>query len=303
MRGQITLKNPEAPLIKQLKAVPFDWPDHSLTQSFDNMDAKLISTFANARKLVQPIIDLDAFVVEKLPEFFDRLDKDEVPSSILFARMFSMQRVSARHAFSGQSFETRAVLRAALECAVYGWALKCVSGLRKSWIEQDAGRGARDVARRKTEWGKLVRILGQADFSLGERVVTANNDLSGYSVHPSCAELGSRNFINNESCSLIREKILEGRSGEDIQSVLLEYIGVARLCIEIFELTFRRRPSATEFVARARAAFDEFELANEFETHLNLRLAFGSAASQARSDQGRRDADRSVVGEQASAGD
>src|SRR5712664_2470474 len=142
-----THEGPDTPSISKTLPFPVDWDHFSLTSLMGELERQTVATFANARARVQPVLDVDAALIEQTPVIFDRPQKHELVGSMLFTRMFSVLRAAARLVFAGQQYEARAVLRSALECGVYGWALTTDGGLREIWQHRGDSDDARQAAR------------------------------------------------------------------------------------------------------------------------------------------------------------
>lgn len=261
MRERTTYEGPDVLSIEQIKSVPHDWPNYSLTRSFDAMDGQAIATFANARALIQPIIDIDSCVVDRLPAIFDRPQQDEIPSSMLFARMFSVQRAAARLAFSGQHYEARAVLRSALECAVYGWALLSVEGVRDKWVNRDTDELSRNATRDAFQWAGLMRVLGTVAGPLSGRVHATYVSLISLGAHPNPGGVVGGTFLSEEDGSRMLMTNFGGGSAEEMRAGFCEYMEVVRQCFDLLKLTFPQRLAAADVIAPAHAAFDAFAVA------------------------------------------
>lgn len=230
------------------------------------MDARAIASFANVRALVQPIVDLDTCLIDRYPEFFARLEPDEIPSSQIFVRMFSLQRVAARLSFSGQGFEARALLRAALECGVYGWALLSDSKLQNARASRDEQAYLSNDPWRKLGWAGIIRDLGKVAGSLGARVNAAHESLISFEPLAISSDAIDATRLNREVSVNATANSSQVDDANNLRVGLLEYMHTARLCFELLELTFKRRLVAAKVVTSVRASFEAFESASESAT-------------------------------------
>jgi hypothetical protein len=143
-----------------------------------------MDTFTEHREKIEPLLKIDAAFAEGLPGFLGKPDERTLFGIMLFGRMFIVSRSAAQLIFSGQQLEANAIMRATLECAVYGWAVATNSEMRQAWMLRLTDPSARRSAKKVLGWSRMMGLLSDADPHLAERVKQLYEMFIDFGGHP-----------------------------------------------------------------------------------------------------------------------
>lgn len=240
------------------KALPFpvDWDHFSLTTLMGNLERQTVATFANARAQVQPVLDVDAALFEQTPAIFHQPQQHELVGAMLFTRMFSVLRAAARLVFAGQQYEARAVLRSALECGMYGWALTTDGEQREIWKHREDSDDARQAARNALTWGRLKTALRAQSQSLGDKVAILYDDLIDLGAHPNPGGIVDGVFTSKDAAGNLQLMTVFGAcTPESVTAGLNELLGVTHAGFELLRLAMPERMEKTGVGPNVAAIF------------------------------------------------
>jgi hypothetical protein len=248
---------PDTPSISKTLPFPVDWDHYSLTSLMFALERQTVATFANARKQVQPVLDIDAALMEQTPTIFHQPQAHEVVGSMLFTRMFSVLRAAARLMFAGQQYEARAVLRSALECGMYGWSLTVDANLREIWRQRENSDAARQAARNALTWGRLKKALRVRSQPLSETVSSLYDDLIDLGAHPNPGGIVDGLFTDKDAeGKLLLMTMVGDCNPKSIISGLDELLRVTRAGFELLCLAMPERMKQTGIGPKVTAIFD-----------------------------------------------
>ena len=227
-----------------MKTLPFpsDWDQYSLTVFLGKLERQTVATFANTRAQVQPVLDVDETLIEKTPAIFHQPQKHELAGSMLFTRMFSVLRAAARLVFAGQQYEARAVLRSALECGVYGWALTTNDGLRNVWQHREDNDETRKAARKALQWDSLKIALRNKSPQIEKKITAIYDNLIDLGAHPNPGGIVEGMFpsVNAEGNTMLMTQF-GGGTPESIADGLSELLRVTHAGFELVRLAMPER--------------------------------------------------------------
>lgn len=247
----------DTPSIKVTHNFPVDWARFSLTSLMSELERQAVATFANARAQVQPILDIDTEMMEKVPEIFSDPSANELLGIMLFTRMFSVLRAAARLVFAGQQYEARSVLRSALECGVYGWALIVNDELRGTWKRRDESEEARKKARNAFAWSGLQKSLQSASQSLADTVGNLYESLIDLGAHPNPGGILDGQFVTKDADGHARlNTVFGGGDRESISIGLRDLLDVTHAGFDLLRLALPERMKKSGVGSRVSAIFN-----------------------------------------------
>jgi len=247
---------PETPSISKTLPFPADWDHFSLTLLMGELERQMVATFANVRAQVQPVLDVDAALIQQTPAIFHQPQKHELIGSMLFTRMFSGLRAAARLVFAGQQYEARAVLRSSLECGVYGWALTTDGRLREIWRAREDSDEARQAARNALTWGRLKTPLSAQSHLLGDKVTALYDDLIDLGAHPNPGGIIDGVFKTKDAAGNTQLMTMFGDCApESIVAGLGELLRVTHAGFELLRLAMPERMEKSGVSQKVAAIF------------------------------------------------
>lgn len=242
--------------VKKTLSFPNDWDQYSLTVFMDKLERQAVATFANIRIQVQPILDVDETLIKQVPTIFDRPQKHEQAGAMLFTRMFSVLRAAARLVFAGQQYEARVVLRSALECGVYGWALTTDKSLREVWQSRDDNDKTRKVARNALQWCSLKTALRNESPQIEKKIAVIYDNLIDLGAHPNPGGIvdGMFSSVDAEGSPMLMT-LFGGGTPESITAGLDELLRVTHAGFELLRLAMPERLERTGVGQKVVAIF------------------------------------------------
>jgi len=246
----------DIPSIRKTLDFPKDWDQYSLTVFMDNLERSTVATFANMRSIVQPILEVDEALVVQAPAIFSYPQKHEQASSMLFMRMFSVQRAAARLLFAGQQYEARAVLRSALECGVYGCLLTSDSELLDVWRQRDDNDFTRKAARKAFQWGSLMTALRKQSPSIETKIDALYDELIDLGAHPNPGGIVDGMFADVDADgNKMLMTLFGGGTPESIVRGLRELLSVTHAGFELIRLAMPERLMKNGVAQQVEATF------------------------------------------------
>ena len=163
---------------------PIDWANFGLTEMMRQLSLVAMDTFCDHREKIEPLLKIDAALAAGLPEFFGKPNERTLIGIMLFGRMHVVSRSAAQLIFSGQQLEASAIMRATLECAVYGWAVSTNDEMHRAWMLRLTDPSARKSAIRVLSWSRMMNMLSDADIFLADRVKQLYEMFIDFGGHP-----------------------------------------------------------------------------------------------------------------------
>jgi hypothetical protein len=155
---------------------------------------------------------------------------------------------------SGQLFESKAVLRAIIESAVYAWAVQTDANTRAIWEHRDESDGTKTAARNHFTWGSLKKRLSNASAEVGDEVSELYDHLIDFGAHPNVGGIVDASWIEEtpEGGRRIMTAFMNGNA-EALERGLHELIRVTKCAFEVLVLAFPQQAAALDLVDPIRA--------------------------------------------------
>lgn len=246
-----TQEGKEVLSFRRTTAYPEEWGKLHLTQFLDAMESAAISTFANARPELELFIQIDEALYSQAQTLLHEPTRDELEVAMLTARLFSIQRAAARLVMAGQQYEARALMRAAVECAVYAWALAHNAELRQVWVKRDEGAAQRSAARNAFQWNGLMKLLEAADAQLVAVVRAQYEELIDLGAHPNVGGVAAHAEVGRKADGTpILFTAVGGASQDQLTANLAEITKVSRATYALIKLTMPARLDKSGIAAK-----------------------------------------------------
>lgn len=169
---------------------PAGWGDDKLSDYLQRAHNNTLAGFANLGATYDRLRDIDSTFHVLLEEGLDNLQEPgEVEASLFCFRSHAAFRAAARLALAGQVFESYAVDRTALECALYGLFVSNDPNLFEIWRNRHLNAEARRTARRMFRIIAVLEHLEQVNPGLGAKTKVIYNLLIDFGGHPNPAGL------------------------------------------------------------------------------------------------------------------
>jgi hypothetical protein len=195
-------------------------------------------------------------LIEQATVIFQQPQKHEQAGAMLFMRMFSVLRTAARLVFSGQQYEARAVLRSALECGVYGWALTADNAMRDVWQHRDDNEETRKSARNVLQWRLLKIALCNKSPQIEQQIAAIYDELIDLGAHPNHGGIveGMFHSVDAEGNSM-HMTLFGGGNPESIMAGLEELLRVTHAGFKLLCLAMPERLARNKVDQKVAAIF------------------------------------------------
>lgn len=255
MQFKVTYSGPDTLSVVRKMSFPVEWEAFSLTHFCGEMERAAVATFANARQHLQPLLDIDQHLIGSAPTIFAHPKPDERAATLLFMRMFSVLRAATRLAMSGQLYESRAVMRSAVECGVYAHAMRHSHELRVAWARRDEDEETRKVARNAFSWSALMKLLRAQNEPLAGAVHHLYDKLIDLGAHPNPGGILGGVAIDEAGDEPMALTLFGGGSYDSILEGIAELAQVFSVCVELLAQSMPERLDPLGGAERFRAMF------------------------------------------------
>lgn len=236
---------------------PVDWGTNPLTTFLAALEDQVLATFVNARPLVQVLIDFDAAFVMRATGMFEKTKLGDAAAPLLAVRALSLQRAAVRLIMSGQLYESKVVLRALVESAMYAWAVHTDDNTRNIWERRDESDADKKAARNRFAWRDLKTRLCGTSPEVGSEISELYDRLIDFGAHPNIGGIVDASWIEEvpRGGKRIMTAFMSG-DAEALERGLRELIRVTKSAFEVLVLTFPQQAAALDLVEPIRAILD-----------------------------------------------
>jgi hypothetical protein len=225
-----------------------------LTRFLAGLEDQVLATFVNARPLVQQLIDFDDVFVMRATRMFEASKMNEAGTALLAVRALSLQRAAARLVMSGHVYESKVVLRALLESALYAWALSTDAHTRDVWEHRDDSDATKQAARDLFTWNKLKSRLRNASPAISREVADLYDRLIDFGAHPNIGGIVDASWIERTPDGQLRIMTAFMTGNPDLlERGLRELIRVTKCSFEVLILAFPEKAAALDLIDPVRA--------------------------------------------------
>jgi hypothetical protein len=169
---------------------PAEWDDFTSTIYMRMAWLSSVVNFSKHRQLILPILGIDAALEKWLPTVCRPINGDTLFGAMLFSRAHLVSRTATQLVLAGQQLEAHAIMRASLECAVYGWATIHAKEVREAWMDRLTIPLSKDSAKRMFGWSRLMKRLSAVDVDLASRIRQLYEIFIDYGGHPNAEAVG-----------------------------------------------------------------------------------------------------------------
>ena len=257
MHTEKTLKSTISAAQETTVHVPAGWLDRKLTSGFSKLENQAHATFVHYADVVEPILAFEEEFSMRMPEIFHEADPNEQIAIVLFARMASGQNAAARLLFAGQLYEAQALMRSAIECGVYGCALRHDPALRKVWARRGNSAEARAQCRRAFGWNGLMTALNAHSHNLRRLINPVYEQLIDMGAHPNSQGIGAGIQLERVGGGRLRlSTIFSSVEPEQFQRAVRQYLSVLHIGFELVRVAAPQRIEESGVAVRVAEIFD-----------------------------------------------
>lgn len=172
---------------------PSKWATDPFTEYADQAFNNLVATFDNNKTEYPYIQQLDTFFKKILVNLTDSAG---VVESILFFRTHAAFRAGCMLAMCGHAVECNAVLRSALENALYALHISQHLGYDELFLRRHDSKEKRKEVRKKFEWKSVMGSFKQSNPQAAKTVEVLYERMIDFGAHPNEKAVSSSTKIN-----------------------------------------------------------------------------------------------------------
>ncbi|URF47497.1 hypothetical protein [Dinoroseobacter shibae] len=173
-------------------------------------------------------------------------DNQNLTSARLFQFGFGSWRAAVQLALSGITAQVPVVLRHALECAEYSYAIAKQPDLEDIWWNRHENAQAKAVLRNKKNLRTVaLRMLSDEDSNLCSKLKKATDDLIDMGAHPNVMMfVDHSDELQSEMVDSYTTKLIAGLEARN--SAIVQACGISVLMCQIYRLVWPIRFGAAQ---------------------------------------------------------
>ena len=190
--------------------LPPKWADDSLTEYANQAFQNMLATFVGKKPQFNILIELDGYYF-KIASNLDH--PTDMLAPLFFMRSHAAFRAGCQLASGGQIVETFGVLRACLECALYGLHIHANESLGEKWLQRHDNAESLGTMKREFLHVNVMRTLRNEDKPLCEVIESLYQQTIDFGGHPNeRAITGSMLMESNDKQITYQQIYLHGDS-------------------------------------------------------------------------------------------